>query len=39
MKDSSRNGETHCQVMKTMLDEFPVLKEKAEEYLRLATKL
>jgi hypothetical protein len=39
MKDSSRNEEIRWQVMKAMLDEFPVLKEKAKEYLRQTTKL
>jgi hypothetical protein len=39
MKDSSRNEEIRWQVMKAMLDEFPVLKEKAKEYLKRTTKL
>ena len=39
MKDSSRNEEIRWQVMKAMLDEFPVLKEKAREYIRRTTRM
>ncbi len=33
MRSSLRNEEIRWQVIKAMLDEFPVLKEKAREYL------
>ncbi|MGA3192571.1 MAG: hypothetical protein ABSD73_08685 [Candidatus Bathyarchaeia archaeon] len=33
MKSVSKNEEIRWQVMKAMLDEFPMLKEKARKYL------
>jgi hypothetical protein len=33
MRDQSRSEEIRWQVVKAMLDEFPILKEKARKYL------
>ena len=33
MKSASKNEEIRWQVMKAMLDEFPMLKEKTRKYL------
>jgi hypothetical protein len=38
MKSSVRDEEIRWQVIKAMLDEFPILKEKTKEYLGQARK-
>jgi hypothetical protein len=38
MRDASRNEKIRWQVIKAMLDEFPLLREKTRKYLGLARK-